>query len=339
MGAVRIRAERVRTAIGHRTPDKCPHNIELTSEAMKKFCASTGIAKEEFPVFAGNHIDKLSFNGGSEITPGHFQDEFSVTWNRTGIDKDIGVVEKYLLDEPDSSSLIIPKVDKEEIRKKSIAFLAKPFDSFKLAKIGMLLFERAWSLRGMENLLVDMYESQEFVESLLEKITVHNLEIINEALKYDFDGFYFGDDYGQQQGMIMGPLLWRKFIKPCLARIFEPIKKKGLPVMLHSCGNIEPVLPDLAEIGLDVYQTVQPEIYDLEKLKKNYGDKLSFYGAISTQKTLAFVKPEELKSIIRKTIDTMNSNGGYICAPTHQIQADVPPENIMAMIEEFNGRE
>ena len=133
----------------------------------------------------------------------------------------------------------------------------------------------------------------------------------------------------------MGPVLWRKFIKPCLARTFEPIKKKGLPIILHCCGNIEQILPDLIEIGLDVYQTVQPEIYDLEKLKKTYGHKLSFYGAISNQKTLAFVKPDELKTIIRKTIETLNIKGGYICAPTHQVQGDVTPENIMAMIDEI----
>ena len=332
------RKERVKNAILHRETGRCPHNVELTGDAMKKFCAFAGIKKEEFPVFVENHIDKLSFNGGKEIRPGYFEDEFFVVWNRTGIDKDIGVVEKYLLEDADISSLVLPEVNAEEIGERSRAFLAKPSDSFKLAKIGMTLFERAWSLRGMENLLVDMYESENFVEALLEKITDYDLKIINEALKYNFDGFYFGDDYGQQQGMIMGPALWRKFIKPCLVRIFEPIKKKGIPIMLHSCGNIEQILGELIEIGLDVYQTVQPEIYDLEKLKKNYGDNLCFYGAISTQKTLAFVKPEELKSVIRKTIATMNISGGYICAPTHQEQADVPPENIMAMIEEFTGR-
>ena len=325
--------ERVKAAIEHRQPDRCPHNIELTAEAMKNFCAFAGIKKEDFPAFADNHIEKLSFNGGREIKPGYFEDEFLVVWNRTGIDKDIGVIEEYLLSRGDLSSLVIPEINADEIKEKSTNFLAKKNDSFKLAKIGMLLFERAWSLRGMENILLDMLESEDFLEALLNKITDYNLQIINEAIKYDFDGFYFGDDYGQQQGMIMGPVLWRKFIKPCLAKTFEPVKKKNIPVILHSCGNIEQILPDLIEIGLDVYQTVQPEIYDLEKLKKNYGNNLCFYGAISTQQTLVFSAPNEVKSVIKKTIKTMYKNGGYICAPTHQIQPDVPPENIMAMIE------
>jgi uroporphyrinogen decarboxylase len=327
--------ERIKNAIAHREVDRCPHNIELTKEALEKFCAFAGIKKEEYPDFTGNHIDKLSFNGGAEIAAGYFQDEFSVVWNRTGIDKDIGVVDKYLLDDADASAFVLPAVNSADIEKKSRAFLVKQTDTFKLAKIGMLLFERAWSLRGMERLLVDMYDSEEFVEELLSKITDYNLCVINEALKYDFDGFYFGDDYGQQQAMIMGPALWKKFIKPCLAKTFEPIKKKGLPVMLHSCGNIEAILPDLIEIGLDVYQTVQPEIYDLKNLKNKYGDNLCFYGAISTQRTLAFVKPEELKSIIKETVETLNRKGGYICAPTHQVQPDVPCGNILAMVESF----
>ena len=330
------RRERVINAIQHRESDKCPHNIELTAEAMQRFCAFAGIKKEEFAGYAENHIEKLSFNSGREIVPSYFQDEFSVIWNRRGVDKDIGVVEKYLLDNADLRTLTMPQLDVKEIGEKSRAFLEKPFDAFRLAKIGMLLFERAWSLRGMERLLIDMYEEEAFVETLFEKITDYNLGIINEALKYDFDGFYFGDDYGQQQGMIMGPLLWRKFIKPCLAKTFEPIKKKGLPIMLHSCGNIEQILPDLIEIGLDVYQTVQPEVYDLQKLKKTYGSSLSFYGAVSTQKALVFAKPEELKTIIKKTKETLNIKGGYICAPTHQVQADVKPENIQAMIEAFS---
>jgi uroporphyrinogen decarboxylase len=305
---------------------------------MKKFCAFTGIKKEEFPAAAGNHISKLSFNGGGETAPGYFRDEFSVVWNRAGIDKDIGVVEDYILKGADLSALVMPELDAEEIREKSSSFLANGGGAFRLAKIGMLLFERAWSLRGMENLLLDMYESEKFVEGLFEKITDYNLGIINEALKHQFDGFYFGDDYGQQRGMIMGPALWRKFIKPCLAKMFEPVKAKGLPVMLHSSGDIEPVLGDLIEMGLDVYQTVQPEIYDLEKLQKNYGKDLCFYGAVGTQKTLAFVKPEELKSTVRKTIEVMNANDGYICAPAHQIQPDVPAENIIAMIDAMAGK-
>jgi uroporphyrinogen decarboxylase len=333
------RKDRVKQVISHKECPYCPHNIELTSGALDSFCAYAGIDKKDFAGYAGNHLEKCSFNGGEVIKEGYFKDEFNVVWNRTGIDKDIGVVETYLLeDTANLASLPFPPVDREAIAAKCKAFIAKGTDTFKLAKVGMTLFERAWSLRGMENILMDMYDEEDFVAELLKKIADYDLEIINETLHYDFDGYYFGDDYGQQKGMIMGPPLWRKFIKPELARVFAPIKKKGIPVFLHSCGDNEAIFNDLIEIGLDVYQTVQPEIYDLAKIKKEYGNRLSFFGAISTQKTLAFVKPAELKEIITQTIQTLNVNGGYICAPTHQVQADVPNENIKMMIETFTGQ-
>jgi uroporphyrinogen decarboxylase len=197
----------------------------------------------------------------------------------------------------------------------------------------MLLFERAWSLRGMENLLMDFFLQEDFVEELFTKITDYNLAIIHEALRYDVDGFYFGDDYGQQNGLIMGPEIWRKFLKPHLKRTFAPIKATGLPVFLHSCGDVSDILDDLIEIGMDCYQTVQPEIYDLRLLKKKYGHVLTFYGAISTQQFLPFATPDEVKIKVKETIAILEADGGYICAPTHQLPEDIPPENIMALIE------
>jgi uroporphyrinogen decarboxylase len=326
------RNERVRTVILHKSPDTVPYNIELTSGSMERFREYKKDETSDFFDFSGNHIEKISYNGGQWLDKNFFSDEFGVVWNRSEGD-DIGVVKEYHLSEPEISAIKIPVVDKAEIERKTKKILSNGHDSFKLAKIGMLLFERAWSLRGMADLLMDFYLNPEFLETLLDRITDYNLEIINEALQYPVDGFYFGDDYGQQTGMIMGPKLWRQFIKPRLERTFAPIKAKGLPVFLHSCGNIYDILGDLIDIGLDVYQTVQPEIYDLKKIKKEFGKDLSFYGAISTQQSLPYISPDQVKELLKDTIAAMNIDGGYICAPTHQIPADVPPENIMAMIE------
>jgi len=324
--------ERISFALAHQNADIVPYNIELTSGAMKSFTHKYGVTKADFFKFAGNHIEKISYNGGEYISPGFFKDEFGVVWNRSGGD-DIGVVEHYFLTEPTLDELTMPDIDPAAIKQHTESVLNNGNDAFKLAKIGMLLFERAWSLRGMENLLMDFYINETFVEDLFAKITDYNLAIITEALKYPVDGFYFGDDYGQQNGLIMGPQLWRQFFKPHLSRLFAPIKAKGLPVFLHSCGNIFDILEDLIEIGLDCYQTVQPEIYDLSLLKEKFGDVLTFYGAISSQRFLPFATPDEVAAKLDATITILGKNGGYICAPTHQISDDVPPENIMAMIE------
>lgn len=331
--------ERVQKAIGHEHTDIVPYNIELTSSELAKAAQYLGIKPEDFFDFAGNHIKKASYNiGGRYIKDGIFRDEFGVVWNRSGIDKDIGVVDEVLLKEAGLADYEFPKPDVDEIKKITEKFAGSGTDSFKFGKIGLSFFERAWSLRGMENLLMDFILAPAFVDELLAKILDYNMEIIEAAADYAIDGFYLGDDYGQQNGLLMSPQTWRRFIRPGLAKMFEKIKSEGKAVALHSCGNISEILGDLIDIGLDVYQTVQPEIYDLKKLKADYGRNITFWGAISTQQTLPFVKPAELKDIVRKTIDIMSYNGGYIAAPTHQVPDDVPAENIAALVEVLKGQ-
>ena len=328
--------ERVIAAIRHNEPDYTPGNVELCSSTMQAFSAKYGVSKEAFFDFAGNHIEKISYNGGEFIADNIFRDEFGVVWDRTD-GSDIGNIQKFLLGKADLSHFTMPPINSEDIKNRTEKVINNGRETFKVGKIGTTLFERAWSLRNMEELLVDFYDEEDFVHALFSRITDYNVAIINEALHYPIDGFYFGDDYGQQTGMIMGPSLWRKFIKPYLARTFAPIKAKGLFVILHSCGNILNILDDLVEIGLDCYQTVQPEIYDLRELKKRYNRRLAFYGAISTQQFLPFAKSDEVKAKIKETISILGENGGYICAPTHQVPADVPMENIMALIETIKG--
>ncbi|MEI7905475.1 MAG: uroporphyrinogen decarboxylase family protein, partial [Candidatus Firestonebacteria bacterium] len=212
-------------------------------------------------------------------------------------------------------------------------------DLFCLCDIGFSLFERAWTLRGMENLLCDMYENQEFVNVLLDAITEFNLTIIDESVKYPIDGMRFGDDWGQQAGLIMGPELWRKFIKPRIKKMYARVKSHGLKVFIHSCGDVEEIFPDLIEVGLDVFNPFQPEAYDIFKIKKLYGDKLSFYGGMSTQKILPFGTPEAVKIETVRLLKEIGNNGGYIFSPAHATPGDVPVENMTAMIEVLQNQE
>lgn len=328
------RRDRVKTAIQHQQTDIVPYNIELTSEELTKVADFLGIEKSSFAEYAGNHIEKLSYNiGGSYIKDGFYKDEFGVVWNRSGMDKDIGVIDEYLLKEPDLGDYTFPEPDLEQVKNKTAAFVANGKDIFKFGKIGMTYFERAWSFRGIENFLMDLHLYPDFVNELFDNILQYNMKIIDTALEFDIDGFYFGDDYGQQNGLTMSPDTWRTFIKPGLKQMFAKVKDAGKVVAIHSCGDISKILGDMVEIGLDIYQTVQPEIYDLKQLKADFGTDLTFWGAISTQKTLPFVSCDELKSIVKDTISIMGAGGGYIAAPTHGVPDDVPPENIGALIE------
>jgi uroporphyrinogen decarboxylase len=189
----------------------------------------------------------------------------------------------------------------------------------------------------MEDALVYMLTEPEFVHELLDKIVEHNLKVIDIMNEYPFDAIYFGDDWGQQKGMIMGAPLWREFIKPRMAKMYARAKKGGKFVIQHSCGDITDILPDLIEIGLDCYQTVQPEIYELRKLKSEYGGRLAFWGGISTQVALPVLTPDEVRAKVKETAEIMRVGGGYILAPTHAIPQDVPPENVIAMLDAFRN--
>ena len=323
-----MKRERVINAIAHKETDRPPHNIELTGEELIIVSEFLGIKKEDFFDRAGNHIEKCGCNiGGAYIKQGFYQDEFGVIWDRSGLDKDIGVCD-IRIPEPTLNAYKFPEPNLSEIGTAISQMMGNGKDTFKMAKIGLAYFERAWSLAGFENLLIHFHLEPVFVCELLEGILDYNLKIIEAAMIHDIDGFYFGDDYGQQNGLIMSPDTWRKFIKPGLAKMFEAVKGRGKVTALHSCGDISAVMGDLIDIGLDIYQTVQPEVYDLKLLKTQFGNDLCFWGGISTQRLLPFAGPDEIKRTVNETINILADGGGYIVSPTHQVPADVPPENI-----------
>lgn len=201
------------------------------------------------------------------------------------------------------------------------------------------MFERSWSLMGMENVLMSMVACPEELEAFYDKICDYFCHLVDIALEYNIDGVYFGDDWGQQKGLIMGHAHWRRFIKPRMARLYARVKAKGKYVVQHSCGDCYEILPDLIEIGLDCYQTFQPEIYDIETIKKQYGDRLTFWGGVSTQRCLPYATPEGVQQEARRVMQALRKGGGLIIAPTHSLAFDVPPENIMALVQMFQSQE
>lgn len=329
-----IKRERVISAISHKQPDFAPYCVGFTHQEYYK--VAEYLSDIDFLDKIGNHISDVYYCGyltEMEASSGYWKDDFGVVWNRNGADKDIGVLDGIVLKEPSLKKYRFPEIDEEKLRSEYEAMISCEDGTFKLGSIGFSMFERAWTLRGMENLLTDMILYPEFVDELLEAITEHNLKIIEIALDYDIDGFHIGDDWGQQKGLIMGPRLWRRFIKPVMAKMYGKVKTRGKFVSQHSCGDIHEIFPDLIEIGLDIFQTVQPEIYNLADLKQNYGKDLTFWGGISTQRLLPFATPEEVKRVTAETIRLMGNGGGYIAGPTHSIPCDVPVANVLAMLE------
>jgi uroporphyrinogen decarboxylase len=204
---------------------------------------------------------------------------------------------------------------------------------FSYVSFGMSLFERAWSLRGMADLMVDMIEAPEWVDELLDTILAFDLAVVEEMLKYDIDGLLYGDDWGQQRGLIFGPTLWRRFIKPRVAQLYRAVKRAGKVVMIHSCGKVQELFPDLIEVGLDVFNPFQPDVMDPYEMKRQYGDSLSFFGGVSVQHLLPYGTPAEIRAEVRRLMDEVGRDGGFIIAPSHDMPGDIPVENMVAFIE------
>ena len=327
--------ELVISALSHKHTVPVPHEIELTVPLAEKLCGELNITKEELPEWFGNCVRSASYRKGQWLENEVYLDPFGVRWDRSGADKDIGIIKEYMLKEPEIGGYKFPEPNLDYVDEITEDMLENGGDCYKFGKIGFSMFERAWSLRGFENFLADIAGEERFVCELFEHILDYNMKIIGRALEYPIDGFFFGDDYGQQRGLLMSPSSWRRLIKPNLAKMFDKVKRSGRTVALHSCGNLSDILGDLIDIGLDIYQTVQPEIYDLRKIKNNFGAHLTFWGGISTQKVLPSASPEELKKIVYETIEILGRNGGYIAAPTHQIPPDVPLGNVLALAEAF----
>ena len=153
------------------------------------------------------------------------------------------------------------------------------------------------------------------------------------ALAHDIDCLLFGDDWGSQSGLIMGPKLWREFIKPRVAKMYERVSSAGKYVAIHSCGDVRAVLPDLVEIGLNIFNPFQPETMDIFETKKRYYGKLSFYGGISVQTLLPRGTSDDVRRETKRLLEVLGEGGGYIASPSHDVPVDVPPENMAAMIE------
>lgn len=189
----------------------------------------------------------------------------------------------------------------------------------------------------MSQLLVDMAVQPEFVEDLLDRILHEwNLPIIEQQLALGVDGFYFADDWGTKTGLMFSPAMWRRFIKPRLAIIYQRCREAGVVVGQHSDGAVGELFPDLIEIGLQVFNPLSPSVMDPIACKKEYGHRLTFYGGIDVERTLPFGTPQEVQQEMRSRAKAMSRGGGYILQSSHTILEDVPMENIVAYIEEVH---
>ena len=328
--------ERVIASFRHQQPDRTPYVIGFTQKSLAAMERHFG--GRDFLSLIDNSVYGVAAKPGPKdhwIDENTWQDEFGVQWDRS-IDRDIGNVCNRVLPERGLSKLELPDPHDPAKFEGFAEACEAGKDRFVQFGIGFSLFERAWTMRGMDTLFMDMIEAPGFVHELLDAICDYNVALVEQAVKYEIDAVHFGDDWGSQRGLLMGPKLWEEFLKPRLARQYGAAKAAGKFVTIHSCGMVQEVFPQLIEIGLDCFNPFQPEVMDPYEMKRLYGDRLSFWGGVSTQKLLPYGTVDEVRAEVRRLIAEVGRDGGYICAPAHGIPGDAKPENIMAMIETVN---
>ncbi len=334
------RKELVIAALSHKSTQPIPYHMDFTMQAEEKLIDYTG--DRDIMQKMGSCMHYTQYWGWPteiEGRPERFLDDFGVIWNRSGADKDIGVVENILIEDVEDHNYCFPEPEIARLRRDIEELIATSEDKFTFMGFGFCMFERSWSLMGMENVLMSMIAAPEALEKLYDDICEYVLRLVDIALEYDIDGVYFGDDWGQQKGLIMGPDHWRRFIKPRMARLYERVRSKGKFVIQHSCGDCHEIFEDLVEIGLSCYQTFQPEVYDINDIKNRFKGRLAIWGGISTQQALPTMTPNEVKEEIVRIVKVLGEGGGLIVAPTHALSPDIPSENILAMNEVFTNQD
>lgn len=204
---------------------------------------------------------------------------------------------------------------------------------------GCAFFEIAWGLRGFQRLLMDMHVNPRFVDHLLDrllKLFLGFYDVYLGAVGPYVQMIQFGDDYGMQNGPILSPRLFKRFIKPRLKRLYDYVHShsEGL-ICHHTCGSVYELIPDLIEAGVDVLNPVQPRAakMDGEVLKREFGQQLVFHGGVDIQRVLPFGTPQDVEAEARRVLKALGPGGGYVFAGAHNIQSDTSPENIVTLFK------
>jgi len=329
--------ERMRRAIRRESVDRLPTQVNYTRAMGEKLAIHLGVSLTELPVRLDNHLVRVDLT-----YPRRTSEDGQIDYDWWGVGWSTETEGYWPADHPlagaesledfpwpDPRDLHLMDDAKETIFREGSQYFVAP-------NLGFCLFERAWSLRGFEPLLMDLALNLAFAEELLERITEIQVALARRFVSLGVDGGYFGDDYGAQRGLLFSPRTWRTMFKPRLARLFAVFRDEDLPVILHSDGDIAEILPDLVEIGLTALNPAQPEVLDHAWLKRTFGDRLAFYGGVSTQTVLPHGTPAEVDLAVRGCVQTLAADGtGLVIGPSHRMTADIPMQNVDALLATF----
>ena len=334
--------ERVLCTLNHEEPDRVPFEMWYTPEVEKKMMAEFGI-EDPFDLKVALGYDWLvAFKGICTGfywgTSKDYVDAWGIHWREVEHGSTEGayteMVEHPLSgDDSKLASYQTPDVNDPEIYKDAERLLKQYGDSHLIvAGVPCTVFEAAWYLRGMEEFLADLKWNKDYAHALLDKVMEYHIAVGKRMIEMGCPVVWTGDDVGMQDRMFIAPEIWREFIKPRYAYMFQEFRKvnPNVKTAYHCDGYLEPIIPELIEIGLDILNPVQPACMNPAEIKRKYGDKLSFWGTVDVQRTMPFGTVDDVINEVKTRIRTVAPGGGFILCSAHNVQPQTPMENIRA---------
>jgi uroporphyrinogen decarboxylase len=343
--------ERTLAVLRREVPDRLPRELKLTPPLLEEFQRRTG-ASDPAEFFALDVRD-VFFAHPAELPDfsAYYPEGLPRFWNPEGWEVGewgVGVTDGSMhhfihLEHPMKRLTEVEELERYPFpdltppaRHRHLEARVRDLHERGLFVIGFMewtIFEIAWHLRGLTELFTDIAFNPAFAERLLDRITPIRCFEARRFAEAGVDMLKIGDDVGTQKAMLMSPKMYRDWFKPRHAAVIRAAREASpdLPVCYHSDGNCWDIIPDLIEIGVTVLNPVQPETLDLAAVKRNFGDRLVFWGGIGTQTTMPFASSDDVYRTVQRTIDILGPTGYFPC-PTHVLEPEVPWENILAFL-------
>lgn len=347
--------ERVEMALNHERPDRCPMQVSFTPEFANRLRKDMELSGRRVhnPHGGGNTYEleralgedmlltSVGWANSYYMDDKPYEDEWGIGWVVHPYETPFGKghyteIDFHPLANDDAiSSYQPPDPERPELYVNAKQMIRNFKDEYWIVGVTVTtIFETAWALRGLEQIMLDMVMNADLTHHLLDIPYQYHLTAAKKLVEMGVDMIWTGDDVGTQRDMLISPELWRKYFKPRMAYFIAELKaiNPDIKVAYHSDGNISRIIPELIEIGLDVLNPVQPASINPAEVKKTYGDKLCFWGSIDEQSTLPFGSPANVQAEVLERLRTIGEDGGLILAPTHHVQLDTPLENFWAMV-------
>lgn len=348
--------ERLQTAMDHKEPDRVPYMATFVPEVIrvleKKYARElSSIGKDielkyqgmtDLDILFGHDMLLLTYGMSTgyyrDTDADTYTDEWGITWKKIPYDTINGagyyteIVGFPLAGDGAIDSYIPPNPDDEDMGYADAIIARFGKEKYICGIIDCSIFEAQKYLRGITQSLIDLVVDKDLSHRIMDMSVEYHLRLGYKLIERGVDMLWLADDYGAEHAMIISPETFREMIKPKMGYMIGELKKRdrNVKIAFHSDGYIEPIIDDLVEVGVDLLNPVQPESMDPARIKKRYGHRLALWGTVSTQSTLPFKKPADVEAEVRERIRTCAPGGGFLLAPTHNIQLDVPFENIEA---------